>query len=56
MSLLRFDYSWENAVQKITDKPLIVVEWSGGVDRQHPFSLMEGKKYQQMESVICYRK
>lgn len=31
-------------------------EWSGGVDRQHPFSLMEGKKYQQMESVICYRK
>jgi glyoxylase-like metal-dependent hydrolase (beta-lactamase superfamily II) len=30
-------------------------KWFGGVDKQHPFKLDEGKQYQQMESVICYR-
>ena len=30
--------------------------WFGGVDLMHPYKLEEGKKYQQPESVICYRK
>ena len=30
-------------------------KWFGGVGKQHPFELEEGKKYQQPESVICYR-
>jgi len=29
--------------------------WFGGVAKQHPFKLMEGKQYQQADSVICYR-
>ncbi len=28
--------------------------WFGGVARQHPFKLEEGKEYDQIESVICY--
>ena len=30
-------------------------EWFGGTGKQHPFKLEEGKTYQQLESVICYR-
>ena len=30
-------------------------QWFGGEAKQHPFKLEEGKKYQQLESVICYR-
>ena len=30
-------------------------KWFGGVDRQHPFALEEGRTYQQKNSVICYR-
>lgn len=33
------------------DKPY---EWFGGVARQHPFSLCEGKEYSTADSVICY--
>ena len=29
-------------------------EWFGGKAMQHPFRLEEGKRYQTMESVICY--
>ena len=29
--------------------------WFGGVARQHPFKLEDGKEYDQIESVICYR-
>ncbi len=29
--------------------------WFGGVAKQHPFKLLEGKQYQQADSVICYR-
>ncbi len=29
--------------------------WFGGVAKQHPFSLIEGKHYSQMDSVICYQ-
>ncbi len=34
------------------DKPY---NWFGGVGKQHPFGLEEGKTYQVQESVICYR-
>ena len=30
-------------------------QWFGGEAKQHPFKLEEGKTYQQLESVICYR-
>ncbi len=30
-------------------------EWFGGVGKQHPFAVEEGKIYQQPDSVICYR-
>ncbi|MBR4758619.1 MAG: MBL fold metallo-hydrolase [Lachnospiraceae bacterium] len=30
-------------------------EWFGGVAKQHPFSLEEGKQYDCNESVICYQ-
>ena len=29
-------------------------QWFGGVGKQHPFSLDEGKQYAQTDSVICY--
>ncbi|WP_029233502.1 MBL fold metallo-hydrolase [Butyrivibrio sp. VCB2006] len=29
-------------------------QWFGGVGKQHPFKLEEGKKYSQLDSVICY--
>ena len=37
-----------------TDKDL-PYEWFGGVGKQHPFALEEGKIYQQPDSVVCYR-
>ena len=30
-------------------------QWFGGEAKQHSFKLEEGKTYQQLESVICYR-
>ena len=30
-------------------------KWFGGIDMQHPFKLKDGRNYQQMDSVICYR-
>ena len=30
-------------------------EWFDGVAMQHPFKLIEGKKYSQIDSVICYQ-
>lgn len=29
-------------------------QWFGGTGRQHPYKLEEGKKYSQIDSVICY--
>ena len=37
-------------VRKITDKPI-----KGGVAKQHPFKLEDGKEYDQTVSVICYQ-
>ena len=56
ISLLR---CMRDGIQEICDGKTgsdLPYKWFGGIGRQHPFSLKEGRSYSSDNSVICYRK